>query len=67
MFLEQQATGWRESRGGGGGGEGAGGIWVGEKANFSVITLLSAWWAVWALRLPKGNLCHCVYADVCVA
>ncbi len=63
MFLEQQATGWRERRGGGG----AGGIWVGEKANFSVITLLSAWRGARALRLPKGKLCDCVYVDVCVA
>lgn len=48
-------------------GGGAGGIWVGEKANFSVITLPSAWWGARALRLPKGNLCDCVHLDVCVA
>lgn len=56
-----------ERRGGGGGGEGAGGIWVGEKANFSVITLPSAWWGARALRLPKGKLCDCVFVGVCVA
>lgn len=49
MFLEQQATGWREKRGGGGGIRAGGDMGVGEKANFSVITLPSAWWGARAL------------------
>lgn len=63
MFLEQQATGWRERRREGGGG--AGGTWVGEKANFSVITLPSSWWGARALRLPKDKLCDCVRGWMC--
>ena len=38
-----------------------GGIWVEEKANFSVITLPRARWGARARRLPKGKLCDCVY------
>lgn len=37
-----------------------------EKANFSVITLPSAWRGARALRLPKGKPCDYESVGVCV-